>query len=149
MGLVADAAEMRDEFVERNFLVPRQRARLSGVRCRVSKTHASRGYWRDHHTSEPAGVAPQGNRACFENFRVRGNFLPGQRIEGGKDGYFCGLLTRERLVEELHRCGQSFRARARCDDYHNGPAKICGDVSSDQCLGGIRQSSDKLMRDFM
>ncbi len=80
---------------------------------------------------------------------MRGNFLPGQRIEGGKNGHLRGLLTRERLVEELHRCGKSFRARARCDDDHNGPAKFRGDLSSDQSLGSIGESGHMLTREFM
>jgi len=99
-------------------------------------------------TRRAAGVAPQGNRACFENFRVRGNFCQGNASRAGKRPP-PWPLDRERLVKELHRCGKSFRARARCDDDHNGPAKFRGDLSSDQSLGSIGESGHMLTRDFM
>jgi hypothetical protein len=41
MGFVADAAKMRDQFVQRNTFVPGERARLLRVVSRVGKAHAS------------------------------------------------------------------------------------------------------------
>ncbi len=80
VGFVADAAKMRDQFVEGNGFVAGERARLLGVVSRVGKAHAGGGYRGDHDARLAGGIAPQGHRASFENFRVRRGVLPGENV---------------------------------------------------------------------
>jgi hypothetical protein len=80
---------------------------------------------------------------------VRGNFLPRHGVQGWKYGHFHGLLACERLVEKLQGRGQSFRARARGDQDHDGPAKFRSHVRRDQSLGGIGEPGHTLMRDSL
>jgi hypothetical protein len=55
-------------------------------------------------------------------------------------------LPSQRFVKKFQGRGQSFRARARCDQHDDGSAKLRGNVSGDQRFSGVRQSSNVLMR---
>ena len=143
---VADAPEMRNQVVQRDTFFARERPRLRRVKCRVGKPHARSGNGRDHHSNLSGGISPQGNGTSFEDLSVRGNVLPGQRIDCREDSHAGGLLPREGAVEELQRCRERLRARARRDQHDHRSAKFSGDLAGDQRLGRIREPRQALAR---
>ena len=146
VGFVAHAAKMRDQIVERNRFIARERARLLRIVSRVGETHASRGNRRNHDARLSGGISPQGYGARFENFRVRSGVLPGQNIHGRQNGHFGGFLPGERGVEKLHRRGEHFRARAGFDENNHGAAQFCRNDGREQGFCRVRQSREPLAR---
>ncbi len=143
---VAHAPEMRNQIVKRDVIFPRKRPGLSRIKRRVGKPHARGGNGRNHHASQSGGISPQSDRASFEDFRMRRDVLPGQRVHGRKDGHFGGLLSREGAVEELQGSGQRLRLRSRRDQHDDGAAKFSGDLARDQSLGRFREPRQPLAR---
>ena len=144
MGFVADAAEMRDQVVERKSFIASERARLIRIVSRVGKTHASRSHGRDHDAGLAGGVAPQSYRAIFKNFRVRSGLLPRQNVHGRQDRHFGCFLPGERGVKELHGRGENFRSRPRFHQDHHGAAQFGGNDGRKQGFCCIRQTREPL-----
>src|SRR6266404_1126946 len=141
---VADRADVRDQFFQRDLRVSRQGTRQRKIDVGVLVSPQCRAYRRDQERYLSVGDAEQRGRAALENVRVRALRLPRERVERRQRGD-AAERAGENGGEEAQRVGQGLRAAIGIGDKEGRAAQLVRDVRGDHRFCDVVQTGQRNM----
>jgi len=139
---VADGGEMVDELVVGEFGVFGENLREGEVDVGILIAPERGGDRRDDERGFAVAESIECGGAAFENVCVRGLGIPGETVEGGKDGYAAGGAGKN-LGEEAEGFGELFGAAIGFGDEESGAAKFVGEVGGEERFGDVVKAGER------